>query len=243
MSSEQALWSESEYPKLQPGVLRLYSNRFCPFAKRTRLLLEHKNIPHEIVNINLADKPKWYTEKVSCLGMVPAIQCGDVIIFDSIIVNEYLDSVFQDNRLVPEDPYKVAKDKMLAEIWAKVLRQCGKMFTCHSGNESEVIPDLLAELDHIDEELKIRNAPFFGGDKPMMIDFHIWPHMERIVHYSQLYEECKLDNGRFRHLTPWIGRMMSLPVVIKTKTPLEWFRLFIESVKAGKTDCDIGLAE
>ncbi|KAH1003457.1 hypothetical protein HUJ04_003380 [Dendroctonus ponderosae] len=32
----------------------------CPFAKRVRLVLKAKNLPHDIVNINLQDKPEWY---------------------------------------------------------------------------------------------------------------------------------------------------------------------------------------
>ncbi|XP_060564073.1 pyrimidodiazepine synthase-like [Ruditapes philippinarum] len=242
MVLEYSFGSDSVYPELQPGVLRLYSNRVCPFAKRTRLVLEHKNIPYEIVNINLADKPKWYIEKVSCLGMVPAIQHDDVIVFDSVIVNEYLDAVFPKNKLIPDDPYAAAKTKMFAEIWSRVLRGTGRIFSCSPGTEGNVFPDLLASLDDIENELRLKDTPFFGGQTPMMIDFHMWPHMERIVHYSQLFEECKLEDSRFHHLNGWVKRITSLPAVIKTKTPLDLFQLFYKSLKAGKIDYDIGLS-
>ena len=35
----------SEYPTKDAGVLRLYGMRFCPYVKRTHLVLQHKNIP------------------------------------------------------------------------------------------------------------------------------------------------------------------------------------------------------
>lgn len=32
---------------------------FCPYAERARLVLLLKNIPHDIVNIDLKNKPEW----------------------------------------------------------------------------------------------------------------------------------------------------------------------------------------
>jgi len=34
-----------EWPKLQSGLLRLYTMRFCPYSHRVRLVLEYKTIP------------------------------------------------------------------------------------------------------------------------------------------------------------------------------------------------------
>lgn len=46
-------------PPKKDGVMRLYSMRFCPCAQRVRSVLLLKKIPFEVVNINLANKPKW----------------------------------------------------------------------------------------------------------------------------------------------------------------------------------------
>jgi len=32
-------------PTVDPNCMRLYSMRFCPYAQRTKLVLEHKKIP------------------------------------------------------------------------------------------------------------------------------------------------------------------------------------------------------
>jgi len=39
------LKSGSEYPPLKENQLRLYSMRFCPFVRRSKLVLAAKNIP------------------------------------------------------------------------------------------------------------------------------------------------------------------------------------------------------
>lgn len=50
----------SEQPPKEQGKLRLYSMEYCPYAHRARLILRAKAVPHDIVNINLLNKPDWY---------------------------------------------------------------------------------------------------------------------------------------------------------------------------------------
>ncbi|KMQ83763.1 glutathione s-transferase omega-1 [Lasius niger] len=52
--------SGSKKPEEMKGQARLYSMKYCPFAHRVRLILTLKQIPHDIVNINLQNKPDWY---------------------------------------------------------------------------------------------------------------------------------------------------------------------------------------
>lgn len=50
----------SKKPEAVKNQGRLYSMKYCPFAHRVRLILTLKQIPHDIVNINLQNKPDWY---------------------------------------------------------------------------------------------------------------------------------------------------------------------------------------
>ena len=43
--SQLAYTAGSTFPPLTPGVVRLYSMRFCPYSQRVRLVLAAKNIP------------------------------------------------------------------------------------------------------------------------------------------------------------------------------------------------------
>lgn len=54
--------SGSEKPAEVEGQPRLYSMAYCPFAHRIRLVLSQKQIPHDIVNINLQSKPQWFLQ-------------------------------------------------------------------------------------------------------------------------------------------------------------------------------------
>ncbi|XP_057361364.1 glutathione S-transferase omega-1-like [Manis pentadactyla] len=55
------------------GLIRLCGMRFCPFAERTLLVLKAKGTRHEVININLKDKPEWFFKK-NPSGLVPVLE-------------------------------------------------------------------------------------------------------------------------------------------------------------------------
>ena len=107
----------SKIPDLpDDGKIRLYSNRFCPYAQRAHLVLDAKNIPYHTININLTDKPEWFFEK-SPKGKVPVIEIPSVTkpLVESLIISEYLDDQYPENPLNSKDPLQRANDKILIE--------------------------------------------------------------------------------------------------------------------------------
>ncbi|MCP6606353.1 glutathione S-transferase N-terminal domain-containing protein, partial [Klebsiella pneumoniae] len=71
MSLTRSLGKGSAPPGPVPeGQIRVYSMRFCPFAQRTLLVLKAKGIRHEVININLKNKPEWFFKK-NPIGLVP----------------------------------------------------------------------------------------------------------------------------------------------------------------------------
>ena len=76
---------------------------------------------HEVVNINLKSKPEWFFKK-NPLGLVPVLEKGDEIIYESAICDEYLDEVYGKQLLLTKDPFERARQKMLGERFSKVSR-------------------------------------------------------------------------------------------------------------------------
>ncbi|KTF84316.1 hypothetical protein cypCar_00028413 [Cyprinus carpio] len=103
------------------GLIRLYSMRFCPFAQRARLVLTAKGVKHEIININLKDKPDWFLAK-NPSGTVPVLETSSgQVIYESPITCEYLEEVYPEKKLLPSDPFERAQQKMLLEHYSKVI--------------------------------------------------------------------------------------------------------------------------
>lgn len=80
---------------------------------------------HEVVNINLKNKPDWIFEK-NPDGLVPVLETSKgQLIYESPITCEYLDEAFPGRKLMPSDPYERALQKMLLEHFSKVLHDQG----------------------------------------------------------------------------------------------------------------------
>lgn len=175
--------------------------RFCPYAHRAHLILDAKKIPHHIVYINLTEKPEWLTE-VSALGKVPALHLQNLpdkpLLIESLIIADYLDEAYPENQLHPKNPVAKAADRILVERLSAISAPFYKAFY---GTETEIDPELynqiLVGIDIYENELKVRGSKFFGGDKPGMLDYMIWPWFERLLALKYYVKDAfKLDQER-----------------------------------------------
>ncbi|WP_018935097.1 glutathione S-transferase family protein [Thioalkalivibrio sp. ALJ24] len=98
--------------------LHLVSFAICPFVQRSLITLNYKEAPYELTRIDLADPPDWFRER-SPLGKVPIlIVNGDTVLFESAVINEYIDAITPPERL-PADPLERAR----ARAWIEYLSE------------------------------------------------------------------------------------------------------------------------
>ncbi|HEX2227171.1 MAG TPA: glutathione S-transferase family protein [Candidatus Binatia bacterium] len=99
-------------------MLKFYDFKSSPNCQRVRVVLEEKKIPYETVNIDLragAQKTPEYL-KINPYGKVPAIVDGDTVLYESCIINEYLDEKYSSPRLMPSDAAARAKARILVDF-------------------------------------------------------------------------------------------------------------------------------
>ena len=58
-------------------------------------MLSEKNIPFQVTEIDLKNKPDWFLE-VSPYGKVPVLDHDGELVYESAVINEYLDETFTD---------------------------------------------------------------------------------------------------------------------------------------------------
>lgn len=238
-ASQKCLGKGSPAPGPVPkDHIRLYSMRFCPFAQRTRLVLNAKGIKYDTININLKNKPDWFLEK-NPLGLVPVLetQSGQVI-YESPITCEYLDEVYPEKKLLPFDPFERAQQRMLLELFSKVTPYFYKIPVNRMKGEdvSALETELKDKLSQFNEILLKKKSKFFGGDSITMIDYMMWPWFERLE--TMNLKHC-LDGTP--ELKKWTERMMEDPTVKATMFSTETYMVFYKSYMEGSPNYDYGL--
>src|SRR3954469_16264362 len=88
---------------------KLISHKLCPYVQRAVIALAEKAVPFERIDIDLANKPDWFL-KISPLGKTPVLLVGDVAIFESAVILEYLEET-QPVQLHPADPLTRAEHR------------------------------------------------------------------------------------------------------------------------------------
>src|ERR1700738_2012284 len=99
--------------------LKLISHKLCPYVQRAVIALSEKGVAFERVDIDLANKPDWFLA-ISPLGKTPVLQVGDIPIFESAVILEYLEET-QPNPLHPADPLRRAEHRGWIEFGSTVL--------------------------------------------------------------------------------------------------------------------------
>ncbi|CAF0780112.1 unnamed protein product [Adineta ricciae] len=234
-SNPKHLKADSECPPLKENQLRLYSMRFCPFVRRAKLVLAAKNIDFEEVRINLGDQPDWYLKK-NPAGEVPLLEWIDKdskeirSIPESLVICDYLDELYPQNRLHPTDPYLKARHQILTSRFSNVYSEFYKVFGESNAKNIEELNQSLSVYEQL-----LQNK-FFGGTKPAMIDYMIWPWFELM---SNLTGYVLNADGKLPKLAAWVKVMDADEAVRKHRVPDETIKKFIASRRAGKPDFDV----
>lgn len=104
----------------------LYDGAGVPSPRRVRMTLIEKGVPFRIKWLNLAlmdQKQPWYL-KLNPTGLVPTLVDGERALYDSNVINEYLETRFPDPPLVPKSAWEQAQMRM----WFAFEADWGKPF-------------------------------------------------------------------------------------------------------------------
>jgi glutathione S-transferase len=83
--------------------MRLFGTPGSPFARKVRIVLEEKRIPHEYI-IERGSAPGSRVPQFNPLGKIPALVLdGGRAIYDSPVIVDYLDGVSGEPKLIPAD--------------------------------------------------------------------------------------------------------------------------------------------
>ncbi len=92
-------------------MMTLYSGISCPFSQRSRIVLYEKGMDFQIIDVDLYNKPEDLAI-MNPYNRVPVLAERDLILYESNIINEYIDDRFPHPQLMPADPVMRARARL-----------------------------------------------------------------------------------------------------------------------------------
>ena len=193
-------------------MMVLYSGTTCPFSHRCRFVLFEKGMDFEIRDVDLYNKP----EDISVMnpyGQVPILVERDLILYESNIINEYIDERFPHPHLMPADPIMRARARQLLVGMEREIFSFMEVIEKNSKTADKARQEIKARLTEI---IPIFNKQkFMLGDEFSMLDVAIAPLLWRLDHYG-------IDLGKAAApLMKYAERIFSRQGFIDALTPSE----------------------
>ena len=185
--------------------IEIYSAVLCPYAHRSRLTLLEKGVPFKLIEIDLQNKPENFRE-ISPYGKVPVLQHGDKRVWESTIINEYLDEAFPERPLLPKEPIQRAQariwinfaDTRLFATSAKLLYNPDPQQQAEAAKE---LPEHLRFIEHEGLRKMSEDGPYWLGAEISLVDLTYYPLFEQWAVLAH-YRGCQLPTGLDR-LKQW----------------------------------------
>lgn len=194
--------------------LELISFKLCPFVQRAVIVLKKKNIDFDITYIDLNDQPDWFKE-ISPLGQVPVLKVGDEVLFESSVIQEYVDEVTPPS-LQPDDLLIKAKNRAWISFGGDIIMAMHGMVMAKeetaSNEKRQVIEKKLSQL-----EAQHSGSSYFNGESFQMIDAAYAPLMMRLDFIKTLTGEDLLAG--LPNMTKWSANLLDLSCVQDSVVP------------------------
>ena len=195
-------------------MMVLYSGTPCPFSQRCRLVLFEKGMDFEIKDVDLFKKPEDINV-MNPYGQVPILVERDLTLYESNIINEYIDERFPHPQLMPADPVMRARARLFLfnferELFVHVqtIENTNNQKAIEKGKV--LIRDRLTQLAPI-----LLKSKYMLGDEFSMLDVAIAPLLWRLDHYGIDLPKSAAP------LMKYAERIFSRPAYIEALTPSE----------------------
>jgi glutathione S-transferase len=195
--------------------LTLVSHALCPYVQRAAIVLAEKGVPFERRWVDLSAKPEWFLA-ISPLGKTPVLLAGDVPLFESAVICEYLDEAFAP-RLHPQDALQRARHRAWMEFGSAVLNAIAGFYAAPDDHALEARrAELRARFEQLEAQLDA-HGPFFAGPAFSVVDAVFGPVFRYFDAFEQLGEPALL--GGLPRVQAWRAALARRPSVRSAVLP------------------------
>ena len=189
--------------------IRLHRMALSGHCHRVQLLLSLLELPHEIVEVDLAagahKRPDFL--RMNPFGQVPVIEDGDVVLGDSNAIMVYLENRYAPGQWMPRDPLGAARVQRWLSAAAGPLAfgaATARIIALFKrpDDPAPAIARAHGLLKVMEQELAA--SPYLAGDAPTLAD---------LAHYSYTAHapEGNVSLEPYPNVRAWLARIEALP--------------------------------
>jgi glutathione S-transferase len=190
-------------------AITLYHDVPSSNSDRVKIALAEKGLAWDGVTVSLAKKDQKRPEHLrrNPYGKIPVIDDNGKILFESCIINEYLDDKYPNPPLMPKDPFMRGRGRILIDYALNYLHEPywalrGEMLKKESERNVAMIEEkrrtLRKLLEYLEEALG--DKPYFLGDFSLT-DIAVIPRFLRMETYGAM------PAPTLPKLSQWLERM------------------------------------
>ena len=190
-------------------AITLYHDVPSSNSDRVKIALAEKGLAWDGVTVSLAKKNQKRPEHLrrNPYGKIPVIDDDGKILFESCIINEYLDEKYPNPPLMPKDPFLRGRGRILVDYALNYLHEPywalrGEMLKKESERNAAVMDEKRRTLRKLLEYLEdaLGDKPYFLGDFSLT-DIAVIPRFLRMETYGAM------PAPTLPKLSQWLDRM------------------------------------
>ena len=195
-------------------MIKLYTFPPSTNSRKVRIALLEKGLEFERVNVDLSKREQKNPEylKIHPFGQIPALDDEGFVIYDSTVINEYLEDEYPYPPLMPSDSEGRARARLMEDFrdthfnpyFVHIIQETRKP---EGERDEQRIQNAKAEitkgLDRIESELQDREylaGPFSLADVAFM------SNLELLDRFS-----IPVDANKYKKTVAWIDRLKARP--------------------------------
>ena len=195
-------------------MITLYDSAFSPFARKVRMVLEHKGLAFDAAD-GLLKENHDALKAVNGRVEVPALVDGDIVVVNSADIVSYLEFRYPANPVYPQDPaarvharaWERAADSFIDPILIDVSywKWAERDDSMPAGLLEAARADMRLVYDALERDLS--NSEYVSGPQLSIADIALFPHIA-----STKGMDVEFSAQQHPQLARWFKQMRALPL-------------------------------
>jgi glutathione S-transferase len=195
-------------------MIKLYTFPPSTNSRKVRIALLEKGLEFQRINVDLSKREQKNPEylKIHPFGQVPALDDEGFIIYDSTVINEYLEDEYPYPSLMPKDSEGRARARLMEDFrdthfnvsCVHIMQEMRKPEGERDGQRIDnARAAIIQAFDRIETEL---NGNEYLAGSFSLADIAFMANLELLERFS-----IPVDAGRYSQTAAWINRLKARP--------------------------------